>query len=136
MKKAGENAPSRRGQFALSLTPFARTENQKYIRAALVYVPIIKSFAQAFSKACGFQRQSLWWVLRATPLTIIVYGEPLAWVPRNYYYEEDLLLDFSELLDSALLSDFSELLDSALLLDVAVLLCAELSEENTSIVLR
>ena len=31
-----------------------------------------KSFAQAFSKACGFQRQSLWWVLRAKPLS----GEP------------------------------------------------------------
>ncbi len=29
----------------------------------------IKSFAQAFSKACGLQRQSLWWVLRAKPLT-------------------------------------------------------------------
>ena len=31
----------------------------------------IKSFAQAFSKACGFQRQSLWWVLRAKPLTCL-----------------------------------------------------------------
>ena len=42
-------APSRRRQFALSLTPFARIENQKYIRAALVYVPIIKSFVQSLN---------------------------------------------------------------------------------------
>jgi len=38
----------------------------------------IKSFAQAFSTpallvkvACSFQRQSLWWVLRAKPLTCL-----------------------------------------------------------------
>ena len=47
-----------RSQYSLSLTPFARTESNKYIRAALVYVSIVKSFAQAFSKACGFQRQA------------------------------------------------------------------------------
>ena len=49
-----------RCQFALSFAPLTRTANNKYVRAALVNIPIVKSFAQAFSKACGFQRQSLW----------------------------------------------------------------------------
>ena len=30
-----------------------------------------QSLGQAFLKACGFQRQSLWWVLRAKPLTCL-----------------------------------------------------------------
>ncbi len=33
-----------------------------------VNAPIVKSFAQAFSKACGFQRQSLWQVFKGGAL--------------------------------------------------------------------
>ena len=35
------------------------------------FIPTLKGFAQAFSKACGFRRLCLWWVLRVKPLTYL-----------------------------------------------------------------
>ena len=61
-------APSRRSQFALSFAPLTRIASKNYIRAASVILAIVKSFGQAFSKACGFQRQSLWQVFKGGAL--------------------------------------------------------------------
>jgi len=47
---------------------------------------ILKSFAQAFSKACGFQRQSLWWVLRAKPLTFLSFQSGGFYLPLKTFF--------------------------------------------------
>jgi len=48
---------------------YRASEQSSPLKLVSKFLKTLKSFAQAFSKACGFQRQSLWWVLRATPLT-------------------------------------------------------------------